>query len=1033
MPLAAKERAVEPAAPRANVQAGARDHPGKAGASPGPWFDDQRTLTLAQRALAGAIQQGPLLAAQRLASQRVQASPLAVLQRRRVEQLLGQGPSSGPTAGARSLPSRLQAGMEALSGLGLGHVRVHHDSARPGQIHALAFAQGSDIHLAPGQAMHLPHEAWHVVQQMQGRVRPGLQIAGQDVNVDARLEAEADRMGQRSLETVPGDKAVVAQPLAQHPAVIQGLFGVEVEANIPVFAPLANWPDLGADNALASEVLAFLGGSGGDKETYLHRGGPGSDKPYSISLDSGGPTKECIAALIVDWTAKATLQRGLLSGLHSKPKRAEYITEPYSERYTEAPDPTMKPGLFAFFRDLRLMQQQIQADLVEARTGNTRAAESGVQGAPSLAAWQAAAQFFGLPGHAVEGQAAFDAVALAITDQLYVQSTLGVLPEAVAALYEQEQGTALGQFPLSRAAMAWDDAETVRDEDEAILGEMERSALAQARALALTLALNLPADRETFAGFMATILIEIGGEAIVRGGNKSGGVLKNVSSLLSKVHLLSYQAELPAAVIAQCRNEATRTRLAAAGIVWLRAVVDRANTMLGESGHSREASAANAGRLKPVVVPDNGRPLTQDEREGDDVDAHELVEGAGISYRQFQNRITELLAGTEDRLYDEQLHAQGSGLSAENPVAGAASGPAAIQPDGRRSKAIAFEVRGPAATSQMASARLLDYAQTLVTRLRRVNDPKDDRSAEREAALAVPRRMAAAARQVEVADKYSLTLQLWVIDAFTERIDADNVAGLDQALDNLVAGYRGQLTPAEQTDFDLRSAARYHANSRQYLLDSHTGQLPFMVIKFEGDWLKEQHASVAAVLRPLLAPPQRVDPVKEIPLARATAELSLTLKSRASDYTGQLLAAADPGVWRTQFAEPFAAGDYQAYVQLQLRAIDYSGELDTLTTATAAFAAASLARLEKSFRARLKGLQVATAIYDRAAVRYQAYADDAQKALFWAAFNARYTPTHHAYVAREHPVDLEQSRETIEGGLDAFSLVEIAAVSAIAV
>ncbi|HAP61901.1 MAG TPA: hypothetical protein DCR93_21180, partial [Cytophagales bacterium] len=34
---------------------------------------------------------------------------------------------------------------------------------------------GTDIHLAPGQQKHLPHEAWHVVQQKQGRVKPTLQ------------------------------------------------------------------------------------------------------------------------------------------------------------------------------------------------------------------------------------------------------------------------------------------------------------------------------------------------------------------------------------------------------------------------------------------------------------------------------------------------------------------------------------------------------------------------------------------------------------------------------------------------------------------------------------------------------------------------------------------------------------------------------------------------------------------------------------------------------------------------------------------
>ncbi|MEL6127089.1 MAG: DUF4157 domain-containing protein, partial [Pseudomonadota bacterium] len=34
----------------------------------------------------------------------------------------------------------------------------------------MAYAQGSNIHLGPGQDQHLPHEAWHVVQQRQGRV-----------------------------------------------------------------------------------------------------------------------------------------------------------------------------------------------------------------------------------------------------------------------------------------------------------------------------------------------------------------------------------------------------------------------------------------------------------------------------------------------------------------------------------------------------------------------------------------------------------------------------------------------------------------------------------------------------------------------------------------------------------------------------------------------------------------------------------------------------------------------------------------------
>lgn len=52
---------------------------------------------------------------------------------------------------------------------------MHYNSSRPAQLQALAYAQGSDIHLGPGQERHLPHEAWHGVQQAQGRVQPTLQ------------------------------------------------------------------------------------------------------------------------------------------------------------------------------------------------------------------------------------------------------------------------------------------------------------------------------------------------------------------------------------------------------------------------------------------------------------------------------------------------------------------------------------------------------------------------------------------------------------------------------------------------------------------------------------------------------------------------------------------------------------------------------------------------------------------------------------------------------------------------------------------
>jgi hypothetical protein len=105
-----------------------------------------------------------------------------------------------PAPNHTGMPDGLKSGIEALSGLAMDHVRVHYNSAKPAQLNAHAYAQGSDIHLAPGQDRHLPHEAWHLVQQAQGRVQPTLQLnGGVDVNDDPGLEHEADQMGERAL------------------------------------------------------------------------------------------------------------------------------------------------------------------------------------------------------------------------------------------------------------------------------------------------------------------------------------------------------------------------------------------------------------------------------------------------------------------------------------------------------------------------------------------------------------------------------------------------------------------------------------------------------------------------------------------------------------------------------------------------------------------------------------------------------------------------------------------------------------------
>ena len=95
------------------------------------------------------------------------------------------------------LPNHLKTGIENLSGYSMDDVKVHYNSDKPKQLQALAYAQGTNIHLAPGQEQHLPHEAWHVVQQKQGRVQPTIQMkSGVRINDDIGLEKEADEMGK---------------------------------------------------------------------------------------------------------------------------------------------------------------------------------------------------------------------------------------------------------------------------------------------------------------------------------------------------------------------------------------------------------------------------------------------------------------------------------------------------------------------------------------------------------------------------------------------------------------------------------------------------------------------------------------------------------------------------------------------------------------------------------------------------------------------------------------------------------------------
>ncbi|MZP42049.1 DUF4157 domain-containing protein [Heliobacterium gestii] len=149
------------------------------------------------------------------------------------------------------MPDNLKSGVESLSGLSLSDVKVHYNSSNPAKVGALAYTQGKDIHVAPGQERHLPHEAWHAVQQKQGRVAPTLRMNQTvQINDDKTLEAEADVMGARALqmnraehnETSLQGKADSAfeqnrssPPDPQSGIIQRMLVGCELETMVPIY------------------------------------------------------------------------------------------------------------------------------------------------------------------------------------------------------------------------------------------------------------------------------------------------------------------------------------------------------------------------------------------------------------------------------------------------------------------------------------------------------------------------------------------------------------------------------------------------------------------------------------------------------------------------------------------------------------------------------------------------------------------------------------------------------------------------------
>jgi len=301
---------------------------------------DNRTEGIAQRKLRTIGDHSPSArqhqAIQEIAEQSPQGQRIAQF-RTLADRSTPQPPAIQRKENRTGLPDRLKSGIEQLSGYSLDAVKVHYNSARPAQFQAHAYAQGTDIHLGSGQESHLPHEAWHVVQQMQGRVQPTLQMkGGAYVNDQADLELEADAMGAKAasagepVSTFSGAAAEVAGGNPSGALPIQRKIGFEMEYAVPLSSTGS------ADLAILTQDTNTAD-AGRRMSTYL-TGGPAyaNDRPFS----SGSKYKIHVDHELELQKAHVQLVRRLMAdrmmgdwrgGEHRMIAIPEYVTEAFDE------------------------------------------------------------------------------------------------------------------------------------------------------------------------------------------------------------------------------------------------------------------------------------------------------------------------------------------------------------------------------------------------------------------------------------------------------------------------------------------------------------------------------------------------------------------------------------------------------------------------------------------------------------------------------------------------------------------------------
>ena len=421
------------------------------------------------------------------------------------------------------LPDNLKAGIERLSGVAMGDVRVHYNSPQPARLNALAYTQGSDIYVAPGQERHLSHEAWHVVQQARGRVRPTMQLkGGVSVNDDEGLEHEANVMGARALTHAGSSPPVNLTQETNGLSVgnsarppVQRLVGFEVEYQVPTFGTATEAVTLqGGENPPDNMLKYFLFGGfaygaklGGSAE-------PG-DNSFRLTTDH----KEAISREPI--RAKLA-SMGKLDPADTKDRDAssnlEYVTSPVDE---------LAKGSDKVFSDL--------IDKISAHATSTFTVANGKKagkipdpaanagtGTPvdKFKAWLTAEDFNQL-------KPALISFWNNILDSCYIQATIGVIPGAVGTLMEKAADTEGLHYTGDNFTHIYTAVQTATRAVGSAVGEHEYIK-------------TLKKNKETqimnaLAGMIRLLVMYLVGEALSQTSAFPGGTIKNAVPFLVKI------------------------------------------------------------------------------------------------------------------------------------------------------------------------------------------------------------------------------------------------------------------------------------------------------------------------------------------------------------------------------------------------------------------------------------------------------------------------------------------------------------------